>query len=200
MIVRVPLTQNQYAVIDDEDLPLVEGYKWHASWSSTTESYYADTSVSKVNGKRPNLRMHRLITRCPKRMHVDHLNGNTLDNRRDNLTVCTPKEHVKRHASLITYCPKGHPYDEKNTYRKKNGHRLCRICINKRHRDRWNTNHNYRERNNARRRERGHSPKTEKNNEERAIRGSAQLCATWLAGVSSTARIEVRIFSGPAYH
>lgn len=27
-----------------------------------------------------------------------------------------------------THCPKGHPYDEANTYVTKQGHRLCRAC------------------------------------------------------------------------
>jgi Bifunctional DNA primase/polymerase, N-terminal/Primase C terminal 2 (PriCT-2)/HNH endonuclease len=128
MIVRVPLTQNQYAIIDDEDLPLVEGYKWHAAWSRITKTYYADTHTPMVNDKRYTLHMHRLITDAPKGMHVDHLNGDTLDNRRKNLKVCTPAEHNRRHASLITHCPKDHCYDEKNTYRAKRGHRKCRIC------------------------------------------------------------------------
>ena len=45
-----------------------------------------------------------------------------------------PESLAKRNASLraraalITSCPKGHPYDETNTYRNKKGDRICRQC------------------------------------------------------------------------
>ena len=35
---------------------------------------------------------------------------------------------------LKTNCPKGHPYDEKNTYISRRGSRSCRACINERDR------------------------------------------------------------------
>jgi hypothetical protein len=31
---------------------------------------------------------------------------------------------------LVTHCPKGHPYDEANTYVTARGHRKCRACHN----------------------------------------------------------------------
>lgn len=33
-----------------------------------------------------------------------------------------------RRRALKTHCKRGHPFDEANTYRKRNGHRTCRIC------------------------------------------------------------------------
>ena len=37
--------------------------------------------------------LHRHITNCPKGMHVDHINGNVLDNRLSNLRICTPSQN-----------------------------------------------------------------------------------------------------------
>lgn len=37
--------------------------------------------------------MHRLIAKAKKGQYVDHANGDTLDNRTDNLRVCTPGQN-----------------------------------------------------------------------------------------------------------
>lgn len=36
--------------------------------------------------------------------------------------------HVCHRRAAITHCPKGHAYDEANTYRSKSGSRHCRAC------------------------------------------------------------------------
>jgi hypothetical protein len=43
---------------------------------------------------------HRVVTKAPKGFHVHHINGNTLDNRLENLAVLSPKEHLHSHNSL----------------------------------------------------------------------------------------------------
>lgn len=37
--------------------------------------------------------IHRLITNCPKGMSVDHIDGNPLNNQKNNLRVCTLKSN-----------------------------------------------------------------------------------------------------------
>ena len=35
---------------------------------------------------------------------------------------------LRARAALITHCPRGHAYDERNTYLNKKGKRICRAC------------------------------------------------------------------------
>jgi hypothetical protein len=92
-MIEIPLTQGQFAIIDDEDFKLVNEYTWYAAWSTNTNSFYAHTSVRNPNGKQVLLGMHRLIMDAPKGMHVDHIDHNTLDNRREKLRICTRSQN-----------------------------------------------------------------------------------------------------------
>ena len=75
-------------LVDDEDYEKVmsalgkRGAKWYAHKPPGSSSYYA------LNGKR-DLAIHRIVMSPPKGMVVDHINGNALDNRKENLRVCT---------------------------------------------------------------------------------------------------------------
>lgn len=50
-----------------------------------------DTAFWIANNKRQKL--HRIILNCPKDKIIDHINHNTLDNRRCNLRICTRAEN-----------------------------------------------------------------------------------------------------------
>ncbi len=64
----------------------------------------------------------------PDGLVIDHLCRTPLCVNPDHLEAVTSHENLLRGTALITSCPKGHPYDEANTYRDKNGHRTCRAC------------------------------------------------------------------------
>lgn len=81
----IPLSQNKYAIIDSEDLSKIRRYKWCLG----PNGHYACSRTYKKT-----VRMHRLIISNSEGM-VDHINGNTLDNRRSNLRVCTPAENSR---------------------------------------------------------------------------------------------------------
>ncbi len=63
-----------YAMIDDEDILFVNKYNW-----TITSHGYAATTIF------PRIYMHRMINKTPDGMITDHINNNTLDNRRLNL-------------------------------------------------------------------------------------------------------------------
>jgi len=78
----------KFVLIDDEDAELVAGRSWHAM--TVRKLIYAKTGE---NGK--TLLMHRLIMDPPADMHIDHINGDGLDNRRSNLRICTHAENMR---------------------------------------------------------------------------------------------------------
>ena len=83
----VTLTDGAIALIDAECLPLVTGLHWVAHRRNS--SYvYARAFARGVKPKQSVL-MHRLIAGALPGQEVDHVNGNTLDNRRGNLRLCT---------------------------------------------------------------------------------------------------------------
>jgi hypothetical protein len=81
----ITLSGGEVAIVDDADYALVSPHTWRLN-----EKGYAQASIY-IDGKRFNIRMHRLIMGLrngdPRR--VDHRNGVRLDNRRGNLRICT---------------------------------------------------------------------------------------------------------------
>lgn len=70
-------------IIDDTYLNFVLEGKWWTNTNSCGQVYFH----TRVNNKA--VLLHRFIMGCPKNMVVDHINGNTLDNRKQNLRICT---------------------------------------------------------------------------------------------------------------
>ena len=74
----IPLKNGGFALVDEQDVELLLKYSWYKVVSRRT--HYVKT------GK--NTRMHRLLLQTTdSKKIVDHINGNGLDNRRENLRV-----------------------------------------------------------------------------------------------------------------
>jgi hypothetical protein len=71
-------------LIDEGDASRLEGLFWYR----TANGYVGAMTVT--GGKRTAVLLHRHLTDAPPKTHVDHINGNPLDNRRDNLRIVTP--------------------------------------------------------------------------------------------------------------
>lgn len=65
---------------DLEDWNILKDYKWHRE----TMWGYAVTNAM-FNGKRTSVRFHQVIMGQKKGLLIDHINRNTLDNRKENL-------------------------------------------------------------------------------------------------------------------
>lgn len=88
-------SHSRYALVDDEDYEKVAMYKWYAvKLGNRADGYYACGNIKK-DGKYHTIYMSRLIMNPQKEMVVDHINHNTLDNRKENLRICTRRENTK---------------------------------------------------------------------------------------------------------
>lgn len=72
---------------------------------------------------------------APTGLDLDHLCRNHLCANPDHLEPVSRAENLRRgHTEhwgwmrCVTECPKGHPYDEENTYVTSRGHRNCKEC------------------------------------------------------------------------
>ena len=91
--VEIPLTQGKVTMIDKSDYDLVSSRKWYVN---KLKNYYrAMTNITSSSGKRFTLLLSRFIMNPPKGVDVDHINGDTLDNRRSNLRICTRAENSR---------------------------------------------------------------------------------------------------------
>lgn len=84
---KIPLTRGKYALVDDEDYPMLSKYKWCAD----SKGY----AVRREKGTNRTVSMHRQLAAPPKGMEVDHKNGNKSDNQRENLRVCTRAQNAR---------------------------------------------------------------------------------------------------------
>ena len=80
---RIPLTQDQFAIVSGEDFTELSKHKWCAA----KLTYGGFAAVRDVFGK--TVYMHRVIMNATKGIQVDHKNHDTLDNRRANLRLAT---------------------------------------------------------------------------------------------------------------
>ena len=92
---KIKLTQNKEAIVDDEDYERLMEHKWCAHKCSNNKDKFYVERMAPVdsNGKQKIIYIHRVIMNAPKGMQVDHINGNPLDNRRENLRICTNQQN-----------------------------------------------------------------------------------------------------------
>lgn len=89
---KISLTKGQFVIVDSEDFEKLNRYKWRARWSDKNKSFYGvRTTHNKETKKYNEISMAREILGLKKgdKRQSDHINHNTLDNRRCNLRICT---------------------------------------------------------------------------------------------------------------
>ena len=84
---EIPLTQGFTAIVDDEVYEWVSRLKWYAATRCDGIPY-----ACRQKG-RYRAYLAREIIKAESGQQVDHINGNTLDNRLANLRICTHREN-----------------------------------------------------------------------------------------------------------
>lgn len=84
-LLYIRTTQGETIVVDSDDAPALRQYSWCVS-----KTGYA---VARINGK--VIKLHRYLLNPSPKLVVDHINGNKLDNRRENLRVCQQSRNSK---------------------------------------------------------------------------------------------------------
>ena len=93
---RIKLTQEKYALVDDENFEVMNRYTWFYSKHGRTGYAYRIKIVSKNKSskkprKRINIKMHQDIL-CTK-SGIDHIDHNGLNNCKNNLRICTQQQN-----------------------------------------------------------------------------------------------------------
>lgn len=87
---KISLTNSpQKVLVDDED------YKWLSAWKWCTDTNPINRNNYALRTSGGTVSMHRLIMGQPKGMEVDHINHDTLDNRKENLRVVTTAQNQR---------------------------------------------------------------------------------------------------------
>lgn len=84
---RVRLTQGKHTIVDDDAPPAVFDLAWY--YGATNGGY----ATHKTGDQ--HLLMHRVVIGAQPGEYVDHINGNRLDNRRQNLRIVTNAQNVR---------------------------------------------------------------------------------------------------------
>ena len=92
---RIPLSQGKFALVDDQDYPLLSEFRWCYRAERNGKQGYA-VRHSKTNGKDRLLYLHRLVMEPKEGQEVIFLNHDRLDCRRGNLRSVS-KEEARRH-------------------------------------------------------------------------------------------------------
>ena len=106
---QLKLTQGVFTTIDDRDYDWLSKTRWRAH-NDQGFGFYAmrDSNLKDGQyGKGRVVYMHRVIWEqhngpIPKGMQIDHINGDRLDNRPENLRICTSQQnHFNQHKVTI---------------------------------------------------------------------------------------------------
>lgn len=96
MTKQIPVGPDHYAVVDDEDYELLSQHKWNAL--SRDRSTHARRETRWKGLEEEPQYMHQLL--LPDVDQVDHVNGNGLDNRRENLRPATNSQNKANQTKM----------------------------------------------------------------------------------------------------
>lgn len=90
------LSQGLVAIVDKEDFERCSKFKWYAvkDTNNAREVYYAKTNIRHSNGYMTTIALHRFILNAGKGSIIDHIDGDGLNNRKNNLRFATASQNM----------------------------------------------------------------------------------------------------------
>lgn len=85
---RIKLTKDESVIVDAADYDWLSQHKWSRSGPKEGKGYATAT----IDKRR--VYMHRILVGAKAGQNVDHVNNNSLDNRRSNLRICTKQQNT----------------------------------------------------------------------------------------------------------
>jgi len=89
---RIYLSEDAWTILDWQDYYRFGRFKWEINGNDN--KFYAVRNIMAGSSRTTTVRLHRLIMDCPKGLVVDHINGDSLDNRRANLRLATQAQNL----------------------------------------------------------------------------------------------------------
>jgi len=124
---EIPLTQGYVTLVSDHRYEELSQYKWHADRTGYGVRARRTTPVN-AEGKKCIISMHRQIMNAPPGMDVDHANLDQLDNRDENLRLCTKSQNMANRRKKAGFSSRFKGV----SWSKDNGKWLARMKVNRR--------------------------------------------------------------------
>lgn len=99
----------KYIILTSGNKVKVDDFKYNEclsyTWLENNNGYaYRKDYLGKIDGKYKykSVLMHRWLTNAPRGKSIDHINGDSLDNRISNLRLCLNSENVRNAKRICT--------------------------------------------------------------------------------------------------
>jgi hypothetical protein len=86
-----------FAAVDDSEVAMLSKWKWGVSKSGDGRFYVR--RQQRINGKQTVIYLHKAL--CPSAKKIDHIDGDTLNNRRNNLRECSASQNAANSKKRI---------------------------------------------------------------------------------------------------
>lgn len=104
---KIELTRGYKVMVDDEDFDYLNQWDWNIFVKPNRIVGARRTYIEKGTHLQKTVYMHRLIMKAEAGEQIDHINRNTLDNRKTNLRFCTGSENQANRAPFNKIGVKG---------------------------------------------------------------------------------------------
>lgn len=117
---EIILTQGKIALVDDEDFDYLNQFKWYYQ-----KGYAARKKMNKHILMHRDILLYHNILKFDKQI-IDHIDHNTINNKKENLRICTNSENSRNQIKNKNGTSKYKGVDWKHREKKYR----ARICVN----------------------------------------------------------------------